>query len=172
MLLVSETAGGPYCCMLGSQAFFPTPVMKRLYNPSLPSKDLLPTSIEVNYSYQWACNFHLWPFRLFLSSQMTSWSFPPKGRASLRGPQQQLFKHLTSALSSLFHIAPQWCKSAPLSINNCTCEAEMTTKKNGGDPLLSALIGSARDQGEFLSHPYVSSLRGQPHGNRHNTSFR
>ena len=35
----------------------------------------------------------------------------------------------------------------------------MTTKKNGGDPLLSALIGSARDQGEFLSRPYVSSYR-------------
>ena len=33
----------------------------------------------------------------------------------------------------------------------------MTTKKNGGDPLLSSLIGSTRDQGEFLSHPYVSS---------------
>ena len=83
--------------------------------------------------------------------------FSSARRASLRGPQQQLFKHLTSALSSLFHIAPQWCKSAPLSINNCTREAEMTTKKNGGDPLLSALIGSTRGQGEFLSHPYVSS---------------
>ena len=33
----------------------------------------------------------------------------------------------------------------------------MTTKKNGRDPLLSTLIGSARDQGEFLSLPYVSS---------------
>lgn len=30
-------------------------------------------------------------------------------------------------------------------------------KKSGGDPLLGVLIGSARDQGTLLSHPYVSS---------------
>lgn len=69
------------------------------------------------------------------------------------------FKHMTFALSLLFRIAPQQFKSSPLSINNCTCEAEMTIKKSGTDRLLGALIGSARDQGTLLSHPYVSSYR-------------
>lgn len=64
---------------------------------------------------------------------------------------------MTSALSSLFRIAPQRFKSSRLSINNCTREAEMTTKKSSRDPLLRALIGWARDEGTFLSHPYVSS---------------
>lgn len=66
---------------------------------------------------------------------------------------------MTFALSLLFRIAPQQFKSSPLSINNCTCEAEMTIKKSGTDRLLGALIGSARDQGTLLSHPYVSSYR-------------
>jgi hypothetical protein len=68
---------------------------------------------------------------------------------------------------SLFRVAPQWVKSSPLSINNCTCEAEMTIKKSSTDPPWRALIGSARAQGTLLSHPYVSSYWGQPHGNRH-----
>lgn len=51
----------------------------------------------------------------------------------------------------------QWFKSSPLSINNCTREAEMTIKKSGRDSLLGPLIGSAKDQGTLLSHPYVSS---------------
>lgn len=70
-----------------------------------------------------------------------------------------LFKHVTSALLPLFRIAPQWFKSSLLSINNCTCEAEITIKKSGTDLPSGALIGSARHQGALGSHPYVSSYR-------------
>lgn len=157
-MLVSETAGGPLLLHGFPKHFFPTPVIKLLSLTLLYLRRICyPPALKSSIDISGHVILHLWPFRLFSKFTNDILVFSSARRASLRGPQQQLFKHLTSALPSLFHIAPQWCKSAPLSINNCTCEAEMTTKKNGGDPLLSALIGSARDQGEFLSRPYVSS---------------
>lgn len=104
---------------------------------------------------------YLFPYDLSeLFSELTNGIFVfPFARESLsyQATVTTLFKQMTFAPLSLFHRAPQWFKSSPLSINNCTCEAEMTPKKNGRDPRLRALIGSARDQGTFRSHPYVSS---------------